>query len=43
MSRLVHFEIHVDDMDRARSFMAKYLAGHLKIGANLQVCLILGQ
>ena len=25
MGRLVHFEIHVSDMDRAKDFMGKFL------------------
>lgn len=42
MGRLVHFEIHVDDMERAKSFMERFLAGGLKIGASMQECLISG-
>ena len=41
MGRLIHFEIHVDDMERARSFMERYLDGHFKIGVIMQECLIL--
>ena len=41
MGRLVHFEIHVDDMERAKSFMERYLGGHLKIIPLLLGCLIL--
>ena len=43
MGRLVHFEIHVDDMDRAKKFYGEYLAGSLKIIAILQECHILEQ
>lgn len=39
MGRLVHFEIHVSDMERQRIFMGKYLDGHFRTGVNMQACL----
>ena len=39
MGRLVHFEIHVSDMERAKDFMGKYLGGHFRTGVNMQECL----
>ena len=41
MGRLVHFEIHVSDMDRAKKFYGEVLAGHFRIGRNMPECLTL--
>ena len=41
MGRLLHFEIHVDDMDRAKKFYGEVFGWTLKTGAIMQECLIL--
>ena len=43
MGRLVHFEIHVSDMNEQRNFMERYSDGHFKIGVIMQECLTLEQ
>ena len=32
MGRVIHFEIHVDDIERAKSFTARYSAGRFRTG-----------
>lgn len=39
MGRVVHFEIHVDDMERAKSFMGMYSDGPFRTGVSMQECL----
>ena len=41
MGRLIHFEIHVNDMERAKEFYGEGLAGHSRIGVIMQGCLTL--